>query len=914
MSASNLVDPLTNKIYEQYIPQGGGIALTKGQLITADGAGTEVAFPTVAPANGTILSYDSTELFGLKYIAVPGATPLDYQELLSANPANQSTIVPAPAQNGYVLTSDNTLGVASAGMQWKPATGGGGILQTKAPLFEDNTTSPHTIGINFSASVGEIPYGNGTAQEGALSGASNPASSNQFLGTVAGVPTWKTLGGQTTALPPLVEIVGAGDESQIGIGFGTGQVGQIPYGNGTINQGTLTNTPSAGQILGINAGVPAWIPAGGSGTVTANLPLVEGASGNSSLVSINFSAGVYGEIPYGTGANALVGALLAPPTDPVAIGKVLTYAGTPSILEWRTPATPVGGDVITLHSSVATTQVPKPTDKDEQLIIVAEEISASWDLQTSTLPPPFDKAFQPELRFANSAGQQFIAIEQLGGGTPPRREVALYTLGLSPNYLITTFVFQSATTPVDNNAFIACTCNGIDPYGVNHFAGTQYDGTVIIGGKFTSINVGGSYEFIYNIALLSLQSGVWKVAYVGGSPLGDPGADGWQGVVNNNDPDDPDVGVFSITPFPANSLTGLAGGGGGAVGFLSAGFLVGGKITDVLGEGSGFLNQTGYFNLIPFFCNTASPLASAQVQDEGLIIGATPPQPKADGAVCGCLFDATYQYMWLTGNGFEVVKDNGSSSTQLVPNACQGFVLFYPVGLNPGDSAWGQLGAIAPTSFGTQFQYDIKPSTTLANHIVCMGDQMFLKDITVPTAGVASYTQIGTPSVPVAVGFPLLVQGYFNSIVRNVTVTTPTGAVTGDFFVYFKGGGGDGTQYVGYMTTATGTTVNPLAPIPCGPNSVSLGTVRSSYGINNLITPTVLTIGGDLGEYNYDAQTHTNIDFDCIAGVTFKIPAGTPNITQARFGSPYQSQSYIASSDLASWIHIGATNANITYS
>jgi hypothetical protein len=450
---------------------------------------------------------------------------------------------------------------------------------------------------------------------------------------------------------------------------------------------------------------------------------------------------------------------------------------------------------------------------------------------------------------------------------------------------------------------------------VNHFAGTQYDGTVIIGGKFTAINVGGTFEFIYNIALLSLQGGVWKVAYVGGSPLGDPGADGWQGVVNNNDPDDPDVGVFSITPFPANSLTGLASGGGGAVGFLSAGFLVGGKITDVLGEGSGFLPQTGYFNLIPFFCNTASPLASAQVLDEGLAIGATPPQPKADGAVCGCLFDATYQYMWLTGNGFERVKDNGSSTTQLVPPNCQGFVLFYPVGLSPGDSAWGQLGAIAPSSFGTAFQYDIKPSTTLANHIVCMGDQMFLKDITVPTAGNASYTAIGSfPSTPVAVGFPVGVQGYFNSILRNVTITTPTGSVTGDFFVYNGGGGGDGRQYVGYMTTATGTTVNPLDPIPCGPNSVALGTIRPSYGINNLITPTVLTIGGDLGEYNYDAQTHSDIRFTTTAPVFFKIPAGTANITKADFNQPYQSQSYIASSDLASWVQIGEKNPNLTYS
>ena len=843
MSASNLVDPLTNKIYDQYIPQGGGVSLTKGQLITANGANVEVPFPTVAPADGSVLSWDSTEAFGLKYIAIPGVTPLDYQELLSANPGNQSTVVPAPTSNNYVLTSDNSLGPASAGMAWK-ALGGSGVITAKLPLVDSEPVAgTNQLAINFSATVGEIPYGNGTALEGAL-----------------------------------------------------------------------TNAPTAGQILGVSAGVPTWIPAGGSGTVTANLPLVEGAgAGNSSLVSIGFST-AEGEIPYGTG-TASIGALLAPPTDPVAIGKVLTYAGTPSILEWRTPATPVGGDVITLHSNLASTTVPKPTDKDEQLILVAQEIGASWNLTPSTLPSPFDKAYQPELRFANSAGQQFIAIEQLGGGTPARREIALYTLGLTPNYLITTFVFQSATQPNnDNNAFIACTCNGVDPYGVNHFAGTQYENTVIIGGRFNSISFSGTNEYILNIALLKNNGGVWQIAYVGGTPFGQQGGDGWQGITNNDDTDDPDVGVFAITPFPANSLTGLASGGGGAVGLLSAGFFVGGKFTTVNGEGAGFVTQLGYFNLVPFFCDTASPLAPAETVNNGFVIGATQIQPKADGAVCGILFDATYQYMWLTGNAFEQVKDNGSSQYQLVPNQCQGFVLFYPVGLTAGDSAWGQLGNIAP-AFGTAFQYDIKPSTTLPNHIVCMGNQMFVKDISVPTAGNASYTAIGDiASVPVAVGFPLGVLGYFNSIARNITVTTPSGVVTGDFFVYTASTSG-GPQYVGYMTNASGTTVLPLDPIPCGPNSVAIGTppVRPSYGINNLILGTTLTIGGDVGEYEYDADIHANIDFTCDAGVNFKVPAGTPSIVTARFSQPYQSQSYIATSDLAYWVQIGGTGANLTY-
>jgi hypothetical protein len=86
-----------------------------------------------------------------------------------------------------------------------------------------------------------------------------------------------------------------------------------------------------------------------------------------------------------------------------------------------------------------------------------------------------------------------------------------------------------------------------------------------------------------------------------------------------------------------------------------------------------------------------------------------------------------------------------------------------------------------------------------------------------------------------------------------------------------------------------------------------------SYGINNLILATDLTIGGDVGEYSYNADVHANIDFTCVSGVNFKVPAGTLSIVTARFGNPYNSQSYIASSDLAYWIQMGGTNTNLTY-
>lgn len=131
MSVSSIIDPTTGKIYDDLIGQGGGVALAKGQIITAVAGGAEVAFPDAPPADGTILSYDSTTDTGLRYIAVPGAVALAQGQLLSANGAGNPTVVAAPnlpAQANWVLTAD--AGAAGGvNMEWKPATGAGGIIQ-----------------------------------------------------------------------------------------------------------------------------------------------------------------------------------------------------------------------------------------------------------------------------------------------------------------------------------------------------------------------------------------------------------------------------------------------------------------------------------------------------------------------------------------------------------------------------------------------------------------------------------------------------------------------------------------------------------------------------------------------------------------------------------------------------------------
>jgi hypothetical protein len=329
MSVSSIFNSTTGKIYEELIPQGGGVPLTKGQLLSALADGTEVAVPI--GANGSVLSCNTAQDDGLQWIALPQAIALTQGELISANQAGDTVVVPAPqlpAQANWVLSADAG---ADTHLIWKPVTGGGGIIDATAPLVDDATAGTNTISINFGASVGEIPYGNGTAKTGALT---NVPTAGQILGVNNGVPTWINAGGSGTivGIAPITEVAGGGNESQIAIAF-PADVGRIPYGNGTLNTGALTNAPTAGQILGVSNGVPTWIPAGGSGTVTALAPLTEYADGASSKVAIDFVA--KGDLVVGggpqAGGNPIAGVILTAGTN----GFILqANSNEASGLEW----------------------------------------------------------------------------------------------------------------------------------------------------------------------------------------------------------------------------------------------------------------------------------------------------------------------------------------------------------------------------------------------------------------------------------------------------------------------------------------------------------------------------------------------------------------------------------------------------
>jgi hypothetical protein len=335
MSVASIIDPTTGKIYDGLIGQGGGINLDKGQIITAT-TQNEVAFPTVPPANGSVLSYDATTDTGLRYIANnPTALALNYQQLFSATAGNNITPVPASAHDNYVLTSD-TDPANPTGLVWK-AVGGSGVIQTNAPLDDAEVANVSTISINYTAVKGEIPAGSGVAKVGVLVPA--PAQDkyvltsdiNEASGLKWAPPTGA--GGIIDATAPLVDDTGVGTNT-ISINF-TAVKGEIPAGGGVAKTGVLVPAPAQDKWVLTSASAEAsglkWAPpTGGGGIIDATAPLVDDTGVGTNTISINYTA-VKGELPAGNG-TAKTGALVpAPPTN----GYVLTAESSEATgLKW----------------------------------------------------------------------------------------------------------------------------------------------------------------------------------------------------------------------------------------------------------------------------------------------------------------------------------------------------------------------------------------------------------------------------------------------------------------------------------------------------------------------------------------------------------------------------------------------------
>jgi len=770
MSISNIINKATGKIYDDLIPQGGGINLDKGQIITAT-TQNEVAFPDVPPANGTVLSYDSTTDTGLRYIANnPTALALNYQELFSATAGNNITPVPAPAQNNYVLTSDNDV-ANPTGMVWKPATGGGGILQTKAPLFEDNTTNPHTIGINFTASVGEIPYGNGTAQEGALTVAPNPASSNQFLGTVAGVPTWKDIGasGSIVGVAPITEFAGAGNESKIAINFSAVK-GEIPAGNGTATQGALVPPPAHdGYVLKADAGEPTGlIWSAVSETITAQTPLlVEEPQAGDPTISIAFTA-VKGEIPAGTGASSIGALVPAPPTD----GYVLTATSAePTGLKWLpggSPSAQTNFFPLTYPPAPGTPFVasgfdvilPPPNTigtftQNEQITIMNYEPTSNPSGNSFAIAQSNFEDMTAFWTGKNTGGFENFAYFTTGtNGAPVEDVIDLYTCPLPLSG-------QSVATPIASLQVAPnqlCRCNGI-------IRTTQY---LYIYGNFTTVvvlpsttitDVGGIIRYNMTTGVFSKCGGA-----VGGISTTIAGV---------NPPD-----IFCATLCP--TVDGLFGN------YASH------PRTMVLG---GTFNIVASNSLsIPYICFYDEPSDTFSILGDGVGDGITAPAQttvqtiQLKYGITSLLYNPANNALWVAFNNqtFTWTTDGGSQ-TFAQDNCVGGFIWKggggYSLGIDIGTA--GQI----TNPQNLYFANGIVRSVATGAYWLCIG---FTDTVGQPGGFNCWWKDLGTPNTN-----PL--------IAPNDTTTPPPlqvgsgGADIPNSLQYTYGGRTDGSSYVAFM-------------------------------------------------------------------------------------------------------------------
>jgi len=878
MSVSSIIDKTTGKIYDNLIPQGGGIPLTKGQLISADGLGNEVAVPV--GANGTILSADSNAVDGLSWIVVPGAVALAQGELISANLAGDATIVTAPnlpVQAGWVLSADGTAGAGGTNMAWKPPTGGGGLLTANLPLFDDATTTPNKIGINFTASVGEIPYGNGTAKVGALTVAPNIASSNQFLGTVLGVPTWKNLGGQTTALLPLVEIVGAGDESEIAIGF-TAVKGEIPAGTGASSIGSLVPAPTVNNYVLTSASAEAtglkWLPlAGPSGSITTIAPLQDLENPpNSGVNELSIAYTAKGDLPVGisakTGEILPIGA-----TD----GQVLeVFANAPTGMRWATPPAPSGGPTINRTNS-ATQAILPPQSLNETMILVAETPLASWSAIDSQAGDPAG-SYQLEFTtpFYNNflnPGAQLSGLQGIVEIVNGQRCINLFITnqgGGGGGLNVGLLVFEDYNAPARVLGFCG-------PTG----AGTNLDNSITIVGAFTQlIQKNAPSIFCSNVLTVNFTNQLNIVA--------------------------------ENLPSPAYG-TALGLSGLGASGFCSKVFQptaipnelwIFGAFSLIITQGSPPIPAGGFFSMIIY------DLAGGDYKPASFVLSVAFGAKLSGGPAP--INDAYYDglgKMVIVGEFDELCVDNAGTTFPVPANSTG--VALWEISLTPGANFWINT----PTGTPNVFTNGICCRSVVsqgANVVMVCGNSGIPVFLDMPTRTTTDAT--GTyPSPVIPFGFNCIVSG---------TTDIGAGQLPYDFILYQ-----DDTNlecFCYYFETANATLGTILPPTPTGFIPDTTGGEIANCGIylfydtDPLVPVYVLQVGAKDSIYRYSSNTQVSMAFTL--GTTSGPPPGfyfdgvlyhTATFTATNGG--HESQSYIANQGKNAWVQIGGKTNGLTY-
>lgn len=814
-----------------------------------------------------------------------------------------------------------------------PGPGGVNSVGVGAGLQQTGSSANPVVSLGMSA-VGDLLVGTGAPNAGAVLAKGANGNFLRVKPDGTGLEYAAVAPGGVDSVAAVANNVGlvlttapaTPTDPQIGLAF-TAKA-DIPVGTAA-STGVMVSAPlplTSGLVLTTDTGEASgvkWAPAAGpTGVISTNAPLKDTYSGGNNLISIDFST-TAGEIPYGTGA-AETGALLAPPSGAGAVGKVLTYNGIVQgqpPLAWTTPVSPVGGDTIIIHSNAPSgpsNLVPVPNDKNTQLILVAGELAASWDKVASTLPGGADYA--PELRIFSSAAtgnKEFMAIASEDGAHG--RVVVLYDFTQNPAEAIGTFEFQTPGGSVADDAFMFCYCNGDDPYnvGTNFFAGTPMDGRIILGGKFNKYISSNAVVNLatYSICALNVLTTPPQIEY-----LYDVGQEVIFGFTNSGDPvNDNTTEIHTIIAFPANALAGLAAAPNQSA-LPYPGVLIGGTFDTLHAtDGSGQpADVVGYGGLGILFVNSSGGSVeiptTGPMKDYGLWISSGTTTPTTCSlSVNKMIFDSTYSKIYIAGENFEymAVNQDGSVSPRVyfqnTNGNSYGFIVYdttAPYFVSPTFNVWlrnNDAGQIPP--FNSSPTWDIAFSNQLAGYIIGQNPAgVYFVNPTAPTA-----TWVNPQ--PIAAGNS---GGFYNSICPGhfVNQTSPTPAIVADWV-----SAEDSTNQtisVAYIQTATGTTLIPFNPDPTGVVGSFVEGFKSAFGLQPVAGS--LLLGGTDGQYQYDPAAHTDIKFTTTPPMFWKDNAGVNGLTIAEFTAANQSQSYIASSDLKSWIQIGATNPNLSYS
>lgn len=662
----------------------------------------------------------------------------------------------------------------------------------------------------------------------------------------------------------------------------TGPQGLIGF---TGPQGIQGFTGSTGPI---GPGGPAGGPTGPQGATGPQG--IQGATGVGGIASALFPLGVTGpqvSIQFSARGDLAVGA-----TGPLGQpGVILPYSGRdgdvlsvnplqPSGLEWR--PVPTGGAVVINRSNKATQQINPPTSPTDQMILVAEEPTASWDAIDNPGGSgviPYILEFAGDVINLVGGGQrQFFGYADDSGGS---RIVYLYE-----KFTNDTMGYFSSTLP-DKTAYCIKIVNEVGAGLLNErnlICGRFDQFTYKSGQVIPCLNIAYINAGDITVNLLPVTSGVPDPgAVLGfGNSAGIPTYVSGINVGFGGSPFAPSVIIYGkftsvINLNPASTVNDYLGMiiWNSTTGALS-------NQPDTLNAGFGFLEIGASFfsgEITDCVALDANRFAFVGAFSQGVIQFSTPP--------------ATYYPLPMFG--LAVLDISISAGSNRWANTPTGATIVGPV--------------TAPYKTAKCIRQIYAPSSS---DIFCIAGQ---QDPVLYNRATNATSQ-PTCSAP---GFPVVTSPY-NSVLGGVTTDFGTGAEPANLVLFMDTS--NNPVYVIKQTASSFPNFTQLSPVPTKMIASYINGVTSMYGIfeQPSVTPgeADIIVGADNAVYKYDPGSHGSLVFTATGTNGFYFSGdGTLYQTATFTKSPSyfgrQAQSYISTVDAEAWIQVGDKPAELTY-